>query len=79
MPTTPKPKAPRIVDLLAELVAELRLANRLRALSLGSSVLEHEESPRSTTDKAIARLARRNKIKAEARQGLGIEDQEVDR
>ncbi|MDF2554161.1 MAG: hypothetical protein K0R60_56 [Microbacterium sp.] len=79
MPTTTKPKAPRIVDLLAELVAELRLSNRLKVLTLGVNALEHEASPRSTTDAAIVRLERRNQTRAEVRQALGYDTKESDR
>ncbi|MFD4957121.1 hypothetical protein [Microbacterium sp. NPDC058389] len=79
MAATSKPKAPRIADVLGELVAELRLANRLRALSLGTSALEHDAGPRSTTDAARARLDRRNALRADVRQALGLDDEEADR
>lgn len=67
-------KGPRIVDLLAELVAELRLANRLQALKLGAAALEHDKGARATTDAARARLDRRNALRAEVRRALGLED-----
>lgn len=72
MGTTTKPKAPRIVDLLAELVAELRLANRIQALQLGTTALEHDKGARTTTGEARARVDRRNALRAEIREGLGL-------
>lgn len=79
MAATSKPKAPRIVDLLAELVAELRLANRMRALSLGVNALSHETEPRTTSDAGRARIRYRNQTRAEVRRALGYDEEEADR
>lgn len=70
-------KSPRIVDLLADLVAELRLANRLNALRLGESVLGHNTTARSATPEAKARVARKNELRRQVRIELGLEDQET--
>lgn len=62
----------RIVDALDELTAELRLANRLRALELGPASLEHDDGKRATTDVAKRRTAQRNELRAQVRAGLGM-------
>lgn len=67
-------KGPRIVDALVEIARELRLANRLHALQLGASVLEHDKGTRANTTEARARVARRNALRAEVRAALGLDD-----
>lgn len=67
-------KGPRIVDVLAEIARELRLANRLQALQLGASVLEHDKGDRAKTADARARVAHRNTLRAEVRAELGMND-----
>lgn len=67
-------KGPRIVDLLAEIARELRLANRLRALAQGPSAWEHDTTTKATTPTAIARRDQRNALRVEVRAGLGIEE-----
>ncbi|WP_137843833.1 hypothetical protein [Microbacterium sp. 2FI] len=62
----------RIVDALDDLIAELRLANRLRALELGPAALEHDDGKRATTDTAKRRVAQRNQLRAEVRTALGM-------
>lgn len=63
-----------IVDALDGLTAELRLANRLRLLSLPASVLEHDKGTKATTAVTRARVARQNVLRAEVRAALGIEE-----
>jgi hypothetical protein len=62
----------RIVDALDDLTAEVRLANRLRAIEIGPAALEHDDGKRAQTDTAKRRVAQRNKIRAEVRAGLGL-------
>jgi hypothetical protein len=65
----------RIVDALDDLTAELRLANRLRLLSLPASALEHDKGTKATTNVTRARVARQNVLRAEVRAALGIEEE----
>ncbi len=74
MAGTGKAKGPRIVDVLAEIARELWLANRLHALRLGASVLEHDPGTRATTKTAKERIARRNALRADVRAALGLEE-----
>lgn len=66
-------KARRIVDAIDDVTAELRLANRLTALQLGASALDHDPGSRATTDVTRERVARMNRLRAEIRAGLGLE------
>ncbi|MDF2916602.1 MAG: hypothetical protein K0S70_819 [Microbacterium sp.] len=66
-------KGPRIVDVLAEIARELRLSNRMRALTLPASALEENSTSRASTAAAKARVARKNELRAEVRQELGLE------
>lgn len=68
---------PRIVDVLADIARELRLSNQLAALRLGSTELEHDKGVRATTPTTLARVARKNALRAEVRSALGLEDEEV--
>ena len=67
-------KGPRITDVLAEIARELWLANRLHALQLGATVLEHDKGDRAKTAETRARVARRNALRAEVRAALGLDD-----
>lgn len=64
----------RIVDALDDLTAQLKLSNQIAVLKAGASVLEHDSSSRATTPNAIARVARRNALRADVRTALGLED-----
>lgn len=66
-------KGRRIVDALDDIAAEMRLANRMQALQLGASALDHDPGSRATTDVARERVARMNRLRAEIRAGLGLE------
>lgn len=72
-------KGRRIVDALDDLTAELRLANRIQAMQLGTTALEHDKGARSTTGEARARVDRRNALRADIRRGLGYDEEETDR
>lgn len=66
-----------IVDALDDLTGELRLANRLRLLSMPAGVLEHDKGTKATTDVTRARVTRHNRLRAEVRAALGISDEGV--
>lgn len=68
-------KGPRITDVLAEIARELWLSNRMRALTLGSSVLAHDTGSRAKDDTTRARIARKNALRAEVRAELGLEEE----
>lgn len=67
-------KGPRIVDVLGEIAHELRVANTLAALRMGATGLEHDPGDRVKTEVTRARVARMNRLRANARVGLGIEE-----
>lgn len=69
-------KGRRIVDALDDVLAELRLANRIEVLKLGGAALDHDKGDRAKTDVAKARVARQNILRAEIRAGLGIEGEQ---
>lgn len=69
-------KGRRIVDAIDEVVAELRLANRIEVLRMPAAALEDDKGERNKTEAAKARTARMNKIRAEIRAGLGIEGEQ---
>ncbi len=70
-------KGPRIVDLLAEIARELWLSNRMRALTLGASVLEHNTTSRAATPEAKARVEKKNELRRKVRVALELEDKET--
>lgn len=68
-------KARRIVDAIDDMTAQLRLRNQLAALQLGASALEHDPGTRATTASARRRVDRMNRLRADIRAGLGIEEE----
>lgn len=66
-------KGRRIVDALDEILAEIRLSNRIEVLRMSASALDDDRGERNKTEAAKARTARQNKLRAEIRAGLGIE------
>lgn len=67
-------KNPRIVDVLLVIAAELRLANQIHALRLGSSALDAVDVKTAKTDATRARVRRNNKLRAAIRAGLELEE-----
>lgn len=66
-------KGRRLVDAVDEVVAELRLANRLAVLTLGTSALDEVDVSVLKTPSTRRRQERLNKVRAEIRAGLGFE------
>lgn len=60
-----------IVQAIDDLASELRTANMLRVLEAGATVIEHDDGKRATPS-TVARIAYRNKLRAEVRAHLEI-------
>lgn len=70
-------KARRLVDAVDDLTGELRTANRLRVLALGTSALDDVDTAKSTP--ATARRQRRlNRVRAQIRAALDLEEADRD-
>lgn len=63
----------RIVDAIDDLRTELRTANKLAALRMGTTDLDEDPGHRAKDSAAKARVARRNRLRAEVREALGLE------
>lgn len=63
----------RIVDAVDDLAREVRVANAIAALRLGSAALDEDPGVRATTSTAKARVARANELRARVRDGLGVQ------
>lgn len=64
----------RIVDVIDELTQELRVANQIAALRLGSSALDDVDEKSVKTPVSVKRIRRMNRLRAGIRAGLGVED-----
>jgi hypothetical protein len=64
----------RIVDALDDLTAQLRLSNQIAVLRAGASLLEHDSGARASSPAAVARVAKRNALRAEVRAALELEE-----
>lgn len=62
------------VEAIDALTAEIRTANRLKALELGTKAWKHDEGKGVTSAGALADLAARNGLRAHIRTDLGIEE-----
>lgn len=68
-------KQRRLIDAVDDVARELRTANALAALTLGASMLDHDEKGlQSQTESTRERTAVRNELRRVAREGLGIEE-----
>ncbi len=63
------------VEAIDALTAELRTANRLKALELGAKAWKHDEGRIVTSPSAIADLNARNGLREQVRAALDIEEQ----
>ena len=64
----------RIIDAVDEVVAELRLANQIEALKLGTSALDEVDVSKLKQPATVVRQTRLNKLRAAIRAGLGLEE-----
>jgi hypothetical protein len=67
-------KGRRIIDAVDEVVAQLRLANQIEALKLGTSALDEVDVSKLKTPAVQARQVRLNKLRAAVRVGLDVEE-----
>lgn len=64
----------RPVDAVDDLRAEIRLANEISVLQLGTSALDDVDTSAIKTPNTRRRQERLNRVRASIRQGLGIEE-----
>jgi hypothetical protein len=67
-------KGRRIIDAVDEVVAELRLANQIEALKLGTSALDDVDVSKLKQPATVVRQRRLNKLRAAIRVGLDVEE-----
>lgn len=66
-------KGRRIVDAIDDVARELRTANLIGALALGTAALDDADLGKFKDPKTVARQARLNQLRAGIRAGLGLE------
>lgn len=64
-----------LVDAVDDLRAEIRLANQISVLQLGTSALDDVDTSGIKTPNTRRRQERLNRVRASIRQGLGVEDE----
>jgi hypothetical protein len=64
---------PTQAEALSAIAAEMRTANMLEVLKLGTSALDHADTSKTVSPETVRRQTRMNRVRAEIRAALGIE------
>lgn len=64
---------PNQAEALMAIAAEMRTANLLEVLKLGTSALDHADTSKTVSQETVRRQTRMNLVRAEIRTTLGIE------